>query len=362
MLQHRVHTQTPFVERLVAFWSNHLCISVASKQVLAPLAGWYEREAIRPYVLGSFSEMVLASARHPAMLLYLDNAASIGPNSQAARRAQSRGRDRGLNENYARELLELHTLGVEGPYEQRDVEQLARIMTGWSVQGIGRHQRDGQPGYIFRDALHEPDDKTLLGKRYATAGEEEGRQAIRDLCRHPSTAQFVSTKLVRHFVADEPASADVQKIARVFRDTEGDLLAVSHALIDLPEAWNERNRKFRTPQDWLVAVLRIAPPAKLQSNAGPVLRKLRQPVWAPAAPKGYDDTLNSWADPDSLMNRAELGRKLARHLRRQGWDAEELLALVPESARTELQAVLTDDLSPRDKLALLVGGPAFQWR
>ena len=234
-------------------------MSIGAKVLVAPLAGSYEREAIRPHVLGRFEDMVLASAKHPAMLVYLDNFQSIGPASRgAALGGRGQGQRRGLNENYARELLELHTLGVDGGYTQQDVQELAKILTGWTVGGLGagagaadgaraaaRRSMAGQPdhgriGFAFQEVLHEPGAKTVLGARYGEAGVEEGERAIRALCRHPSTARFVATKLVTHFVSDEPPAAAVDRIARVFRDTDGDLRAVSAALVDLPEALERR--------------------------------------------------------------------------------------------------------------------------
>src|SRR5688572_32992228 len=211
-LVERVATERPFVERLVAFWSNHLCVSVGAKILVAPLAGSYEREAIRPHVLVRFADMVLASAQHPAMLVYLDNFQSIGPNSRGARAGRG-GQRRGLNENYARELLELHTLGVDGGYTQQDVQELAKMLTGWTVSGLGRGQQrpargrrqtamadDDRVGFAFQELLHEPGGKTLLGAKYAEAGVAEAERAIHALCRHASTARFVATKLVTHFV------------------------------------------------------------------------------------------------------------------------------------------------------------------
>jgi uncharacterized protein (DUF1800 family) len=255
----RATTDRPFAERLVAFWSNHLCVSLGAKVLVAPLAGGYEREAIRPHVLGRFEDMVLASAKHPAMLVYLDNFQSIGPASQGGRLSGRGGRaPRGLNENYARELLELHTLGVDGGYTQQDVQELSKILTGWTVGGLtrgpaaqgmlqGRRRQarnadanaDDDLGFAFQPFLHEPGSKTVLGTRYAEAGVEEGERVIRALVRHPSTARFLATKLVSHFVSDDPPPAAVERVAHVFRDTGGDLRAVSAALIDLPEAWTD---------------------------------------------------------------------------------------------------------------------------
>ena len=397
-LTERVTSDRPFVERLVAFWSNHLCVSAGAKILVAPLAGSYEREAIRPHVLGRFEDMVLASAKHPAMLVYLDNFQSIGPSSMGARfTGRGRGQQpaqqqrRGLNENYARELLELHTLGVDGGYTQQDVQELAKILTGWTVAGLvrgpqmpqasstppragGRRQApgrgraaqqdtDGPVGFAFQPFLHEPGSKTVLGVRYAESGVEEGERVIRALVRHPSTARFVATKLVTHFVSDEPPAPAVDRIARVFRDTDGDLRAVSAALIDLPEAWQDPARKFRTPQDWLVAVLRAFDAQDVSDTAMPVLRQLRHPLWSPQAPKGFGDKTQEWADPDSLLNRAELARTIARRVRAQQIDPRILLDVVDVPTPDPLRSMLADNsIAADERIALALAGPAFQWR
>lgn len=335
----RVATARPFVERLVAFWSDHLCVSAAAKITVAPLAGRYEREVIRPHVLGRFEAMVLASARHPAMLLYLDNAQSIGPHSPAVARldrARRRrpdlvpGAPRGLNENYARELLELHTLGVDGGYTQADVTELARLLTGWSVTPP---RSGGVPRFEFAAPRHQPGRKQVLGVRYGE-GEAEGERAIRALCRHPATARHVATKLARHFIADEPPADAVERLAAVFTRTEGDLRAVAAAVVREPGAWDEAHRKFRIPQDWLVAAWRHFGLDSAPAQGALLLRQLRQPLWAPPSPKGFGDLEREWADPDALLNRAELARTMARRL-------------APGRA---------------DDAALEIAGPAFQWR
>jgi uncharacterized protein (DUF1800 family) len=381
----RAATDRAFVERLVSFWSNHLCVSTGSKILVAPLAGSYEREVIRPHVLGRFEDMVLASAKHPAMLVYLDNFQSIGPRSRGATLG-GRGRaQRGLNENYARELLELHTLGVDGGYTQTDVQEVAKILTGWTVGGLTRSatmpqmQRPGarrrpmqrQPpqdpnspiGFTFQEMLHEPGPKTVLGARYAEAGVEEGERVIRVLCRHPSTARFIGTKLVTHFVADDPPPQAVDRVARTFRDTDGDLRAVASSLVDLQEAWDDRTRKFRTPQDWLIAVLRAFNTTDVNESVMPLLRQLRHPLWSPQAPKGFGDKTQEWADPDSLLNRAELARTVARRLRARRVDPRGLLEVVDIPASDPLNGFLNDNAIPADeRIALALAGPAFQWR
>jgi uncharacterized protein (DUF1800 family) len=382
-LTERATTERPFVERLVAFWSNHLCVSVGAKVLVAPLAGSYERQAIRPHVLGRFEEMVMASATHPAMLVYLDNFQSIGPNSRGGRFSGrgGRGQQRGLNENYARELLELHTLGVDGGYTQRDVQELAKILTGWTVAGIARGARapgafrgrgtrsqtprelDDAMGFSFQELLHEPGTKTVLGVRYSEAGRDEGERVIRALCRHPSTATFVATKLVKHFVSDEPPASAVDRVARVFRDTDGDLRAVSLALVDLADAWSEGARKFRTPQDWLAAVLRAFNGSDVSDTAMPLLRQLRHPLWSPQSPKGFGDTTQEWADPDSLLNRAELARTVRRRLRVQRVDPRGLAGIVDVPSGDPLRGLLADSsIAVDERIALALAGPAFQWR
>jgi uncharacterized protein (DUF1800 family) len=371
----RATTGRPLVERLVAFWSNHLCVSTGAKVLVAPLAGSYEREAIRPHVLGRFEDMVLASAKHPAMLAYLDNFQSIGPGSRGGRFSGrgGRGQQRGLNENYARELLELHTLGVNGGYSQQDVQELAKILTGWTVAGLVRGGRQGMPGrggrsaapfgFTFQEVLHEPGPKTVLGVRYAEAGIEEGERVIRALCRHPSTARFVASKLAAHFVADEPPAAAVDRLARAFRDSGGDLRVVTLALIDLPEAWSESARKFRSPQDWLVAVLRAFGAEDVAPTAMPLLRQLRHPLWSPQSPKGFGDRTDDWADPDALLNRAELARTVARRLRTQRIDPRGLVDVVDAPTGDPLHRYLGDSsIAADERLALALAGPAFQWR
>ena len=367
----RVVSDRPFVERLVAFWSNHLCVSVRGEPAVLPLAGHYEREAIRPHVLGRFEDMVLASARHPAMLIYLDNAQSIGPASRVGRVTARRGNARGLNENYARELLELHTVGVDGGYAQEDVLELARVLTGWGVAGVGRVRgprlgaEPDAPSFRFVAELHEPGAKSVMGKRYAEAGVREGEAAIRDLCAHPSTARFVASKLVTHFVADDPPPAAVDRIASVFADSGGDLRATADALVDLEEAWAGDARKFRAPQDWLIAVLRALGAREAPREVVEALRQLRHTLWAPGAPKGYGDVRREWADPDALMNRAELARTISRRVVRGGGAPEPraLLDVVELGADSALPRVLADaDIDTGERLALALAGPDFQWR
>jgi uncharacterized protein (DUF1800 family) len=376
-LTRRVTSDRPYVERLVAFWSNHLCVSAGAKLLVAPLAGSYEREVIRSHVLGRFEDMVLASAQHPAMLFYLDNFQSIGPGSrgsQLGRRAGA-GARRGLNENYARELLELHTLGVDGGYTQQDVLELARILTGWTIAGLGgpggatpRGLRapaiaTGPLRFQFQQLLHEPGSKTLLGQQYPEAGVAEGERAIRALCRRPATARFIATRLATHFIADSPPQSAVERLSTVFRDSQGDLRVLADTLIDMPEAWSEDTRKFRPPQDWLVAVLRALSSPEANDAVALALRQLRQPLWSPPSPKGYPDTTQEWADPDSLLNRAELARTIARRIPLRALDPRALLEVVDVASSDPLRSLLADNsIAVPERVALAIAGPAFQWR
>jgi uncharacterized protein (DUF1800 family) len=233
-----VSTDRPFVERLTYFWTNHFAVSIDKNLVLG-LAGSLEREAIRPNVLGRFSDMLLAVERHPAMLLYLDNHMSVGPHSQAARLLERRngGRRVGINENLARETLELHTLGVGGGYSQADVTTFAEVITGWSIGGEAGRLPRGEPGeFMFRPEIHEPGAKVVLGKRYADTGYDQGVAVLRDLASNPATAHFIATKLARHFIADDPPPRAVERIASAFLSSDGHLPTVYRALIESPKA------------------------------------------------------------------------------------------------------------------------------
>ena len=234
-------TPAPFVERLVHFWANHFAVS-ADKLTVIGLAGLLEFEAIRPHVLGSFSDMLLAVERHPAMLLYLDQAQSIGPDSEAARLAARFGRGRqrrGLNENLAREILELHTLGVDGGYAQADVTEFARALTGWTVSGLTRGPAarfvgvSGPPGsFLFAERIHEPGPRTLLGRRYGQEGEAQARYMLADLAADPRTARHLAVKLARHFAGDDPPAGMVQRLERAWLTSGGDLPTVYRAIVE----------------------------------------------------------------------------------------------------------------------------------
>src|SRR6202789_3971715 len=238
-------TDKPFAERLVWFWSNHFVVSALNPAAIT-FVGAFEREAIRPNITGKFEDMLLASTRHPAMLLYLDNAQSIGPDSLAGKFV-----GKGINENFAREVMELHTLGVDGGYTQADVIALAKILTGWSID------RDGAgTGFRYYPARHEPGDIVLRGKTYS-GGEDAGIAALKDLARDPATARHIARKFAAHFVADDPSAESVSRLEKSFQQTGGDLKALAKTAIDDPAAWKPGAGKMRSPAEYTTAAMRL---------------------------------------------------------------------------------------------------------
>ena len=304
-IERAVTTDKALVERLVIFWSNHFCVSTAKGQVRG-LAGGYEREAIRPHVLGRFADMLRAVERHPAMLIYLDNQISIGPNSKAGK-----NRGKGLNENLAREILELHTLGVDGGYTQDDVTNLARLLTGWTV-GQTNVERSEPGKFFFAPPRHEPGERTLVGKRYADEGEISAIKALDDLARHPSTARHIATKLARHFVSDKAPVSLIAALEKTFRDTDGDLTAVARTLVTSPDVWAHPAAKIVPPYDFTVSLVRGL---GLQQKPGEIVRLaglLGQPVWQVPSPKGWPDDDDAWMGPSAIRERLRIAEKVAR--------------------------------------------------
>jgi uncharacterized protein (DUF1800 family) len=294
---HAVATDAPFVERLVQFWSNHFAISARKKNTLLVLAGDYERTAIRPHALGRFRDMLHAVAKHPAMIVYLDNQASAGPNSRLGRR-----RKRGLNENLAREILELHTLGVDGGYSQEDVTNFARILTGWSTTG----RKDVRPlAFRFQERQHEPGAFTVLGRTIAEEGQAQGEAVLDMLASHPATARSVARRMARHFVAEDPPPALVERLAAVFRETDGNLAELARALVRSDEAWTPERVKLIPPSDFVVAALRLTGIEPRDDILDRAAQRLGQPVWMPPSPEGWPDEDAAWMLPDALLERVD---------------------------------------------------------
>ena len=295
-------TPAGFRERWALFWANHFTVS-GVKLVTATVAGPFEQEAIRPHVFGRFEDLLLASSRHPGMLLYLDQAQSIGPGSPVMQRGRAGRRQAGLNENLAREILELHTVGVEGGYGQADVTEFARALTGWSV-GALREAEDRQGAFLFRAAAHEPGARTVMGKAYRDGGVDQGEAILRDLAAHPATARHLSRKIARHFVADDPPPALVARLETAWLGSGGDLAVVAEALIDAPQAWDPTPAKLKTPYEFLISSWRCigGQPGSPEHLTQP-LNGLGQRAFSAPSPKGWSDEASTWAAPDALVKR-----------------------------------------------------------
>ncbi len=363
-------TDAPFVERLVWFWANHFAVSIDKLQVVG-LAGTLEFEAIRPHVLGRFSDMLFAVEHHPAMLLYLDQAVSVGPKSLLGEANYRRGNRRlGLNENLAREILELHTLGVRTGYTQADVTEFARALTGWTVEGIGGGplgrvlEGYGTPGrFVFAEPMHEPGARTIMGKRYPDHGVRQAQAVLDDCAASPATAQHIATKLARHFAGDDPPPAMVARLAQAFLDSGGDLPTVYAAIVNSPEAWAENPAKFKTPWEWSVSAYRALGTRQVQPAViVGLLNQLSQPVWKPGQPVGYDDTAASWAGPDAVLRRVEVAERFAS----RAPATIDAGALAPKLFPDTLSAATAQSLqraeSPAQALALLLVAPEMMRR
>jgi len=345
-----INAEIGLVERLVWFWSNHFCVNANA----TVMAGGYEREAIRPYVLGRFADMLLAAEGHPAMLLYLDNAQSIGPESVAGV-----NRDKGLNENLAREILELHTLGVRTVYTQADVTNFAKVLTGWTILPTATNPDHGGE-FAFLGRAHQPGAQRVIDNDYREGGVEQGRAVLADLARHPATARHVATKLARHFIADEPPPALVDRLTQRFLDTDGDLKELVVALITAPEAWAPEQAKIKRPNEWIAAALRATGepgeiPRILQAG-----NLLGEPLWRPPAPKGFSDDNAAWLD--GLGQRLEIANAFA-HREGLGHGPEEVMetAIGPLASAETRQTVTRAESRPQ-ALTLLLMAPEFQRR
>jgi uncharacterized protein (DUF1800 family) len=352
------------VERLAQFWTNHFAVSV-DKNLLLGLAGGLEREAIRPHVLGNFTDLLLAVEHHPAMLLYLDNHMSVGPNSKAARNVRRHAnRTVGLNENLAREILELHTLGVGGGYTQTDVTIFAAVITGWSIGGEANRFFGGQPGkFMFRPELHEPGTKTVLGRRYADSQYYQGVSVLRDLANHPSTARFIATKLTRHFIADDPPPAAVDRVARAFMASKGDLPTVYRALVDCPEAWAQPLAKFKTPSDYIVSSFRglQLPPDAGRSPLAP-FELLGQRTYSPGSPAGWPDRSADWDGASALLKRIQWADAVGQRLGNRRDPMELAPQLLGANLTDSTRNALAHASSVSQGITLMLASPEFMRR
>lgn len=345
-----------YAERLVTFWSNHFAVEAGANQLVRGLAGSFEREAIRPHVFGRFGDMALAATQHPAMLIYLNNAVSIGPDSRLGER-----RAKGLNENHARELMELHTLGVDGGYSQADVTAFAKVLTGWSI-GTRPRQAESYGRFTFRRQAHEPGPQTILGRVYDQDGLAQGTAVLADFVAAPATARHIATKFARHFVADVPDPALVDRLADNFMQSGGDLKALATSLVTDEAAWSAPASKIRTPQEFIWSAVRALdltlPPRQLIR----MLTDLGQPLWDPPSPEGFKDDVATWLAPDAMTNRLDAAELMAA------------LAQGPDDPREFAEAILGNSLSPATAttieraesrtqgLALMLMSPEFQRR
>lgn len=372
-----VTTPTPVFERLVHFWVNHFTVSGA-KPVAIALPPSFERDAIRPHVTGTFNDMLQAVVRHPAMLIYLDNVQSIGPDSEWARHPPRRwGRaslvppPRGLNENLAREILELHTVSVNGGYDQGDVTRFANVITGWQIltpRQFGRFAARwagiGDDLFYFNADAHEPGAQTVMGKRYPAGGVEQGQAVLNDLAHHPSTARFIATKLARHFVADDPPPAVVERLTAVFEDSGGHLGTVTKALFASDEAWHAHASKLKQPEEYVISAVRtLGGPSLNPNQLLASLNAMGQRPYMPPGPDGWSDRQAFWLSPDAIYKRIEwaqlIGQSLATALPQPDRYADATFgaALSPTTATAIARAE-----SPAQGIALLLASPEFMRR
>jgi uncharacterized protein (DUF1800 family) len=358
VLLRAVTSKRQFREVVAEFWRNHFNVDVNKVPFLAT---HYEEHALRPHAFGKFEDLLLAVAKHPAMLVYLDNYVSTR---------------RGVNENYARELMELHTLGVDNGYTQKDVEALARVLTGWTCGWRGKEYR-----FYFNADAHDPSPATVVGlKLPGTGGAADGEAAIRHLARHPGTVQFLATKLCRYFVSDTPPPALVDRVAKVFLDTGGDLPAVYRAIVFSPEFISPKayRAKFKTPFEFTVSALR-ATDAKIESPRH-VFRRLAlmgQPVYEHVEPTGYSDLREAWLDPGVMLYRwnfaIELVTDKAPGVAVGPAFAERVLKAAPaDRPRRVAEAILPGESDARTRqmmaatadvravVAYALGSPSFQ--
>ena len=362
-----VTTSRPFTERLVRFWVNHFAVRPRNNAMLMLLPA-FEHQVVRPFVNGRFRDMLLAAESHPLMLMFLDNVRSFGPNSVGGKR-----RGAGLNENLAREVLELHTLGVNGGYGQSDVAALAAALTGWTVSIEDTASSDEYGNFWFREAVHEPGDVTLLGRRYAdvpgAGGVLQAQAILSDLAGHPSTATYLSYKLAQHFIADDPDPADVKRLADVYLAHDGDLGEVYRVLIEMEAAWQAPLSKLKQPWDYGLSSLRVCdvrPDKQFSRYLFGQLRAMGQPAYRPPGPQGWYDRTGDWADTSSLLVRANWARALSEKIALDE-DALEIGAralggLLPQAARDVIGAPPRKTSGKAEALALLIASPSFQRR
>ncbi|MFA0503559.1 DUF1800 family protein [Vibrio sp. 10N.222.54.B12] len=354
-----VETPYGFQERIIQFWSNHFAISVDNRKLM-PLAASIENDVVRQHWNGNFGEMLMATSKHPAMLLYLDNQLSIGPNSKVGKR-----RNKGLNENLAREILELHTLGVDGSYTQQDVIALAKAISGWGIKF-----KSPDAGFRFANNLHEPGSITLLGKAYSQSGISQGESCLQTLATHKDTAKHLVDKLCQHFIGDTPKELSNQMVAEYLKG-EGDLLPIYRLLLNSAEASKPNPNRFRPPKEWLFAVLRSADISLNEKQAFNALNNLGQPPFKPGSPAGWSDQDRDYNSPSALTQRMQVANRLAsaaiKSAKASGVKPKAVVdkviaGLYGDAIDEHTQIVLNKADSAAMQLSLLWLSPQFQYR
>jgi uncharacterized protein (DUF1800 family) len=365
-LMRAVYSQRQLYELVVDFWNNHFNI-FAAKGADRWLTTAYDRDTIRPNALGKFRDLLRETAKSPAMLFYLDNWLSVSPNGPMGRMPAA-ARRRGLNENYAREIMELHTLGVDGGYTQQDVREVARCFTGWTLL-----RPRGDSEFHFEPRLHDNGAKTVLGTRISAGGGiEDGIKVIDLLSGHPSTARFIATKLARRFVADEPTASLVNRAADTFRQSDGDIRAVVRSIIEsaefhAPEAYQAKVKK---PLEYVASALRLTnADTKVTHQLVRYLGRMGEPLFLAQPPTGFPDVGSSWISADMLLTRMNFANDLVNN-RIEGArvqpdtlrDSQSFARLIaPDSLSSATRAALAE-VEEKDTLALLLAAPEFQRR
>jgi uncharacterized protein (DUF1800 family) len=362
-----IYSQRQLFEVMVDFWSNHFNI-FSAKGADRWLTTAYDRDTIRPHALGKFRDLLLATAQSPAMLFYLDNWLSASPDSPGAKFGGQNNRRRGLNENYARELMELHTLGVDGGYSQKDVVEVARCFTGWTMR-----QLRGEGGFYFEPRIHDNNDKIVMGTLIpASGGIEDGKKVIDLLARHPATARFIAQKLARRFIADNPPASIVDKAAETFRQSEGEISSVLRTIIDSTEFFAPENyqAKIKKPLEFVASALRaVSAETQVTHQLFRYVGRMGEPLFLAQPPTGYSDVARSWISPDMLLTRmnfvADLvgnrlpGTRIAAEALR---DKETFLRLVaPDGVSAETRAAIAER-EGGEAIAIAMAAPEFQRR
>lgn len=362
-----IYSQRQLFEVMVDFWSNHFNI-FSAKGADRWLTTAYDRDAIRPHALGKFRDLLLATAQSPAMLFYLDNWLSASPDSPGARLGGQNNRRRGLNENYARELMELHTLGVDGGYTQKDVVEVARCFTGWTIR-----QPQQRAEFMFEPRIHDNDEKIVMGARIpAGGGIEDGKKIIDLLARHPATARFIAQKLARRFIADNPPASIVDKAAETFRQSDGDIPSVLRTIIDSVEFSAPENyqAKIKKPLEYVASALRaVGAETQVTHQLFRYVGRMGEPLFLAQPPTGYPDVASSWISSDMLLTRmnfvADLvgnrlpGSRVAAEALR---DKETFLRLVaPDGLSAESRAAIAESEGSQ-AIAIAMAAPEFQRR